>query len=202
MACGFLYQQHRDILSSCFSQIPDAEKEAVFNLLQTATACPLTSSMGRLFDALAALAGVCTERHYEGQPASLLEGLTSDEERGYYDWQISKDKEGQLLLDGASLLMAALQDLHQGVTIDVVSARFHNSVAGATAVLVKELARLTGEEKVCLSGGCFQNALLSARTVSLLKGAGLQVFTHRLVSPNDEGISYGQAVIAGARKKS
>jgi hydrogenase maturation protein HypF len=200
MACGVLYKHLHSELPCCFPQIAPAALQAVLELLQADVACPLTSSMGRLFDALAALTGVCTERHYEGQPASLLEGLADGEEEGTYDWHIYMGEKNVLLLDGAALLGAALQDLHQGVSIAKVSARFHHSVAGATAALVSELAQATGQHKVCLTGGCFQNALLTAKTVALLTAAGLQVFTHRLVSPNDEGISYGQAAIAGARK--
>ena len=79
--------------------------------------------------------------------------------------------------------------------------RFHRTIARATANAVAMIAHANGCDRICLTGGCFQNALLLENTMALLKRAGLKVFVHRRIPPNDQCISYGQLVIAGARKE-
>ena len=147
-------------------------------------ASPLTTSVGRLFDAVAALAGVRTVCTYEGQAAIELEALCDDAERGAYPFGPG--------LDARPAVRAVVADVAAGVGAPVVSARFHRGLAEATAAAVRAL----GLETVVLSGGVFQNQRLLTLTREALDGH--DVLTPRLLPPNDGGISYGQAAIAAA----
>ncbi len=180
--------------------MPEAEKEAVVDMIRSGVNCPKTSSMGRLFDAASALIGICTRRTYEGQPAIELEGCADVHETGEYQPAIANEA-GMLLIDGATLLAAVYEDFQMGTAREKIAARFHTTVARATALLAREAANATGCSRVCLSGGCFQNPLLLDRTRAMLLEAGLQTFTHRRLPPGDECISYGQLVIAGAQRE-
>ena len=162
-----------------------------WDLLQTMLAkdlhSPLTSSIGRLFDAVAALAGLQARRGFEGQAAMALEFVAGDRVASAYPWHL---KEG--VADPAPLVDAVLSDLAAGRNVAFVAARFH----AALADLALSWARLGGLADVVLTGGCFQNALLTARVRTRLAGAGFRVHRHRLFPPNDGGISLGQAVVA------
>jgi hydrogenase maturation protein HypF len=175
------------------------EKEAVIQMLN-GTPQTLTSSAGRLFDALAAILDVCQKRTYEGQPAIMVEGIADQHEKNDYGNYILKV--GDILqIDGPGMLLAAYEDLKKGTVPPIVSARFHNTIAQNSADIIVELSQKTGVNDVVLSGGCFQNVLLTEQTIDLLADRGLKVFVHRLVPPNDGCISFGQAVIAGAKTK-
>jgi len=179
--------------------LPEAEKHAVFELLRAGLHCPLTSSMGRLFDAAAATLDICRSRTYEGQPAIELEGCADRTERGEYEVRIHEEA-GTLVLDGVAILVDAWHDVRKGTPVSRVSARFHNTVARMTALAVGRLAEASGLDTVCLSGGCFQNALLFEGVQRHLAATRLKVRVHRILPPNDECVSYGQAVIAATRR--
>jgi len=143
-----------------------------------------TSSMGRLFDAVAALCGVRAAVTFEGQAAIELEALADRRERAAYP--LAAD------LDARELILAVDRDVAAGVPIPVVSARFHNAVARGTALA----AIGSGLDTVVLSGGCFQNRLLTERTIEAL--GGMRCLLPRELPPGDGGISFGQAAIAAA----
>jgi hydrogenase maturation protein HypF len=168
---------------------PPAEWEPVARMCETGLASPLTTSMGRLFDAVAALCGVRTEANYEGQAAIELEALADPAEDGAYD--LGAD------LDARPLIHDLLADLGRGAP--AVSARFHNAVARATADACAGAASAAGVELVVLSGGVFQNRLLLTRTADRLEALGLRVLVPERLPANDGGISYGQAAVAAAR---
>jgi hydrogenase maturation protein HypF len=160
---------------------------------------PVTSSAGRLFDAAAALLGVRDVINYEGQAAIELEQLADPAERGGYRAAVGADgHDGPLRIAGAGLIRAAADDLAAGVAPPVISARFHNGVAAAIVAASAALAQRHGLRTVALSGGVFQNLLLTRSVVGLLEERGLEVLTHSRVPCNDGGISLGQAVIAAA----
>ena len=188
------------VLETC-PWMPLEEKKAVFDMVSADVNCPKTSSMGRLFDAASALLGIGTRRTYEGQPAIELEGAANRSELYAYETNVI-DAGGELLLDGADILFHLLEDFTKGTPRENVAARFHNTVASATALIARRASEQTGCTNVCLSGGCFQNALLLERTIPALSKMGLTVYTHRRVPPNDESVSFGQLVIAGARRES
>ena len=184
---------------SAFSaRVSQPETEIIARQIERRLNTPLTSSMGRLFDAISALAGIRDEIDYEGQAAVELEmaayseNLRSDQS---YPYHIIVDKEMKIVLLG-DLLSAITKELAQGVSPGKISLKFHNTIARMTGEMCRLLADETGIDRVALSGGVFQNRLLLKKTVKLLEDSGFQVFTHRQVPCNDGGISLGQAVIA------
>jgi len=179
--------------------MPDDEKSAVLDMVQADTSCPLSSGMGRLFDAASALLGICTRRTYEGQPAIMLEGAADVLETGAYGSPLSIDENG-ISIDGAALLCEVYDDIKAGTPVPRISARFHTTIAQATAAAATIAAQQCECTNVCLTGGVFQNALLVSRLLPLLMQAGLLPILHRRTPPNDESISYGQLVVAGARR--
>jgi hydrogenase maturation protein HypF len=158
---------------------------------------PLTSSAGRLFDAVAALLGVRDAISYEGQAAIELEQLADPAEPGAY--RAAADGGEPLRIAAADLVRAAADDLSAGASAPVIAARFHNGVAALIEETCVTLRDRCGLDTVALSGGVFQNLLLADRVVSALAGCGFRVLTHQRVPCNDGGISLGQAVIAASR---
>jgi hydrogenase maturation protein HypF len=184
------------------------EVEVIKRQIERRLNTPLSSSMGRLFDAVSALLGIRGEIDYEAQAAVELEmaahssaiaSRVSDEavfgNNETYPYRIAADG-GMKVVRLSELVSAVIEDLGGGIAVGVISARFHNTVALMTAEMCGLIADEAGIRRVALSGGVFQNRLLWRKTVSLLKGRGLQVFSHRQVPCNDGGISLGQAVIA------
>lgn len=162
---------------------------------------PLTSSAGRLFDAVAALVGLRDEITYEGQAAIELEQAADPAQRDAYAFGYDEDEHGMLRLRGADLVRAVIDDLRDGAPVGDVAARFHNGVAAGVTAVCRQVADARGLSTVALSGGVFQNLLLTERVVAQLEEQGLRVLTHRQVPPNDGGISLGQAVVAAARDR-
>ncbi len=161
---------------------------------------PLTSSAGRLFDAVAALLGVRDTINYEGQAAVELEQLAwaSPAQPGY-PARLTPGR--PFSVAGGDLVRAAAGDLLAGQPVDVISARFHRGVADLIVAACLLLRESSGLGTVALSGGVFQNLLLLGTVTSLLEAAGFRVLTHSRVPPNDGGISLGQAVVAAARDR-
>jgi hydrogenase maturation protein HypF len=157
---------------------------------------PMTSSAGRLFDAVAALLGIRDSVNYEGQAAVELEQLAATSPHDPYPAAIT---DGQpLTVAGSDLVRAAAQDLLDGVPREVIGARFHQGVAAMIGEACGLLRDRSGLGTVALSGGVFQNLLLLGTVVDLLEARGFRVLTHSRVPPNDGGISLGQAVVAAA----
>jgi hydrogenase maturation protein HypF len=152
---------------------------------------PLTSGMGRLFDAVAALLGVRERVTYEGQAAIELELLAGDTAAEPYGCRLAEGR-----IEGADLVRAAHDDLSAGRRREEIAAAFHEGVAAVAATACEQ----AGEPRtVLLSGGSFQNLRLLESTRTRLEALGFRVLSHRLVPPNDGGISYGQAAIAARR---
>jgi hydrogenase maturation protein HypF len=161
---------------------------------------PLTSSAGRLFDAVAAILGIRDSINYEGQAAVELEQRADLTESGSYSARVS---EGPTLgLHGVDLVRAVVADLQAGIAPEVIAARFHHGLADAIGRVCLALREITGVDVAALSGGVFQNVLLLERTVANLEHAGFRVLTHSRVPPNDAGISLGQIAVAAATAQS
>ncbi|MGE5252042.1 MAG: carbamoyltransferase HypF [Bacteroidota bacterium] len=164
--------------------------------LERAINTPLTSSIGRLFDAAAALAGVRQKVNYEGQAAIEFEALADPSERGEYLFPLEA---GEMLpMPGIRSLVS---DVLGGLPLPAISARFHNGLARSVAETVRRLSDDSGIRSVVLSGGVWQNITLIGRTLSLLRESGLSVYIHRQVPSNDGGLSLGQAASAAARMR-
>ncbi len=170
----------------------------VARMARTGFAAPQTTSMGRLFDAVAALCGVRTHVAYEGQAAIELEALAARGPRGAYPLPIVEGPDG-LLLDARQTILALAADLAAGAGPAVVAARFHEGVAAATAAACTTAAARAGTDRVALSGGVFQNRLLLESTAARLRDGGLRVLIPQRVPLNDGGVSYGQVAVAAAR---
>ena len=158
--------------------------------------CPQTSSMGRLFDAVAALLCVRSEVQYEGQAAIELEILANqakNSEEGMYPFAIA----GQLL-DVLPAMRAIVDDIQQGIPSAQIALRFHHTIAELLATACSEARERTGLHIVALSGGVFQNRLLLERLIFRLETMAFQVYINRRVPPNDGGVSLGQLAIAAS----
>jgi hydrogenase maturation protein HypF len=159
---------------------------------------PLTSSAGRLFDAVAAALDICRRRTYEGQPAVELEMAALPEEEGFYPADL-REEGGLIILDTVALFRRLLDDYLAGAEPARVSARFHHALARLLAAAATRVRERTGLNATALSGGVFQNARLFTLTQGLLEEAGFEVLYHRATPPNDGCISLGQAAVASAR---
>ncbi|MGH4019473.1 MAG: carbamoyltransferase HypF [Pseudonocardiaceae bacterium] len=173
--------------------------DAVVAMARRGVNAPLTSSAGRLFDAVAAVLGVRDTINYEGQAAIELEQWADAAEPGSYPAVITGT--GPVQLSGADLLRCVVEDLRAGTDPARVAARFHNGMAAAIVDVCRMLRDTTGVATVALSGGVFQNLLLSHRTVEGLEAAGFGVLVHSRVPPNDGGISLGQVAVVAARDR-
>ncbi len=158
---------------------------------------PYTSSAGRLFDAAAAAVGFRRHVTFEGQAAMWLEGIADQSESWEYEIMIHDSV--PLIIDGSSLIVSTVKDILSGALPEIVSARFHNSLARIILKVSERIAHRSGLRVVGLTGGCFQNKFLSERAKTLLEKAGFTVLLHETVPPNDGGISIGQAIAARAR---
>ncbi|MFL6053779.1 MAG: carbamoyltransferase HypF [Actinoallomurus sp.] len=159
---------------------------------------PPTSSVGRLFDAVAAVLGVRDRVNYEGQAAVELEQLADPQERSAYPVRL--DESGSsFVVPGADLVQAVVEDLLAGTPASTIAGRFHNAVGDLIVAGAARLRAATGLITVALSGGVFQNLLLLERAVAGLEAEGFAVLVHHRVPPNDGGISLGQAAVAAAR---
>jgi hydrogenase maturation protein HypF len=175
---------------------PDDEKRVLRHQLETGLGSAPTSSMGRLFDAVAALAGVRQVVAYEAQSAIEFEGCSRDVAGdGRYAFGHSIES-GATAVDPAPVLSAVIADVRAGVPIGVIGARFHHAVADLVVDLAMAGAPLS--RTVALSGGVFQNALLLRLVVPGLRAKGFDVITHRRVPPNDGGIALGQLLVGNA----
>jgi hydrogenase maturation protein HypF len=159
---------------------------------------PLSSSMGRLFDAAAALLGVRCSSQYEGQAAMELESLAGDEPAAALPFPAVRGS-GGWILDPVPLLEAMGKMRSQGAGPATIAAAFHESVGAASAEVAGLICRDQNIETVALGGGVFQNARLLSILCRRLSDLGLRVLIPRRLGPNDGAISYGQAAIAAAR---
>jgi len=174
----------------------DDRAEAVLGLLERGTA-PVTTSVGRLFDAVAALLGVRARVTYEGQAAIELEALARGVDAGdapVYPVAVLRTTDLPVL-DPAPLVATVIEERDRGTPVPIVAAGFHASLGRAAAGLAAELAGRRALDTVALSGGVFQNARLTDVVEDELRRLGLEVLVHERVPPNDGGISVGQAAI-------
>jgi hydrogenase maturation protein HypF len=179
------------------SQIPSSELDIIKRQLERRINAPLTSSAGRLFDAVSAMAGVRGEVDHEAQAAIELEMLAPDKitQSDAYPFTI-KPENGMLVIKLGELISAVARDVARGVPVPDVSIRFHQTVANIMVKTCRLIAKKTGINSVALSGGVFQNRLLFNLAASTLEKEGFSVISHRIVPCNDGGIALGQAVIA------
>jgi hydrogenase maturation protein HypF len=177
-----------------FLQVPEREVSLVTRMMDRGVNTVLTSSCGRLFDAVAALIGLRQEVTFEGQAAIELEMATVAGVDDCYSFEIDSREPAQI--DMRPMIQEIVRDLRNQKTKEVIAGRFHNTIAAVIAEVCRRIREREHLNRVCLSGGTFQNMYLLDRAVALLRKMNFEVFLHSLVPPNDGGISLGQAVIA------
>jgi hydrogenase maturation protein HypF len=198
MACAWL-QEALGEEPAPLPEVDPARWRAVASLARGELAAPVTTSMGRLFDAVAALCGIRLEVSYEGQAAIELEGAAEPGDHGRYDLPLDREAGEGIVLDARPLVLEVVADLRAGVAPGVVAARFHDTVASATAVACVAAASARGLEVAVLSGGVFANRRLLEGTAARLRATGLRVLVPERLPPGDGGIAYGQASVAAAQ---
>ena len=181
---------------------PDTRRwRLVVRVAASPTAAPLSTSAGRLFDAVASLLGVAHHSSFEAEAAMRLEALaTGIDPASAGAYPVGMEGE-PLRVDTLGLIRALVADRLAGVPAALLAARFHETVAQLVAGACRRLAADSGLGRVALSGGVFQNAVLLERSVSLLRDSGLEVYANRMVPANDGGISLGQALVAASRTR-
>ncbi|PXW31812.1 UNVERIFIED_CONTAM: hydrogenase maturation protein HypF [Williamsia faeni] len=184
-AAGVGWDEDLPAVAAC----PPTERRVLAHQLDTGLGSVPTSSMGRFFDAVAALAGVRQVCDYEAQAAIEFEGIGRGIVSDGYKFDIGTDG-----FDPTPVLRSIVHDVRSGVPPGVISARFHEAIAA----LIVALAERAGQHTVALSGGVFQNPTLLRRTTALLMEHGFDVLTHRRVPPNDGGLALGQVMVGNA----
>jgi hydrogenase maturation protein HypF len=174
------------------------QKQQLLGALKKEVNCLRTSSMGRLFDAVASIIGLCQEIDFEGQAAMLLEFAAekADDDQKSYPFDVVK-YEDRYIIDWVKMIEGIRRDYDRNISQNCIAARFHNTLAE----MIVEIAKIYGNRDIVLSGGCFQNKYLTEKTVGRLKEDGFKPYWHKLVPPNDGGISLGQ-VMAISRERS
>jgi hydrogenase maturation protein HypF len=197
VALGLLYEilgdavfERKDLASvTAFSK---AELTALKTMLAKKLNSPVTSSMGRLFDAIASLVNLRQQIRFEGQAAMELEFALDGIETGECYTLSLVTRHPSLILDWSPMIEAILLDVKRGVAVSEISAKFHNTLARAIVAVAKHC----GQNCVVLSGGCFQNRYLTERAVQRLQAEGFRPYWHQRVPPNDGGIALGQVIAA------
>ncbi len=178
-----------------FRSISPGDIRLLHEMLRKRFNTPRTSSAGRLFDAVASLLDFRQSVSFEGQAAMELEFSLQDEISGDFypiDIRAAADESSSLVLDWKPMLMAMLDDIRQGKPVSSCSIRFHNGLVESIVATAQKI----GQPNVLLTGGCFQNKYLCERTIQRLKEEGFSPYWHRIVPPNDGGISLGQIAAA------
>jgi hydrogenase maturation protein HypF len=196
-ALGLLYGLFGDALFARDDLAPlqafsPQERAIVRTMLQRGVNAPITSSAGRLFDAVAALVGLRQATRYEGQAALELEcALTGIETDEAYPIRVCAHHVTHVV-DWEPMVYGILDDLRRGLGTSLIAAKFHNTLAA----MIVAVAQQADEQRVVLSGGCFQNRYLTERAVARLRAAGFRPFWHQRIPANDGGIALGQALAA------
>jgi hydrogenase maturation protein HypF len=176
------------------SAVQETELSIITKQLEMKINTVPTSSMGRLFDAVSSLIGVCQHAGYEGQAAIELENAIDDCENGLYEIPLSEDT---IFLK--PLFDQIVRDLHQRIPKEVISTRFHNGIIRLILDICQLIRTETGLTEIALSGGVWQNMYLFTHTVPQLSSAGFNVLVHHRVPANDGGISLGQLAVCNTQ---
>lgn len=177
-----------------------ARTAPIHKMIQAGFNSPVTSSAGRLFDAVAAMLGLCDVATYEAQAAIRLESVADPSVTGQYPYNVHTGSR-PWTLDFGPAIRDIVQERHDGVSVGEISAKFHNTVAAAITQICRYVRGQRDLNTVALSGGVFQNVLLLTRTVAALRVQHFVVLTNSSVPPNDGGLALGQAAVAVERMK-
>lgn len=192
--------QHRSKTSKrIFEKTSTREINIITKMIEQDHNIIYTSSVGRLFDCVAALLGLIHEITYEAEAAINLEYTAQSGVKSYYPYSL--EQSDLLIIKIAPLLDALIADIKKGIAKQIIAAKFHNTIASFSLDVAGELSRIYGVKKVFLSGGVFQNRYLLNLMLSKFEAAGFEVFFHRKLPTNDGCISYGQIIIANSKTR-
>ncbi|MDP2168705.1 MAG: carbamoyltransferase HypF [Thermodesulfovibrionales bacterium] len=187
----------------------ERDVEGILNMIKKGVNSPLTSSAGRLFDAVSSMLGLCQSITYEAEAAIALEGAcqrpsgvykpSSGDDRADNSYPLNISSYTPMVVDFSLTVIGIINDIKKCLPTDIISGRFHSTVAEAVGRTVERISGLTGLKRVVLSGGVFQNRLLLDLALDALNGRGLEVYSHEKVPTNDGGISLGQAASVSYR---
>jgi hydrogenase maturation protein HypF len=178
------------------------QRRIVLQMIERGVNTPMTSSAGRLFDAVAALCGGRQITTYEGQAAMWLESIASTvSEDGVHPFDLVDDRKLPIVIDTRPLVDAIVGERMRGVAPAIVARRFHSTLVCLIRDVCAVLRRQTGLTRVVLSGGVFLNTILTVELEQLLPQSGFEVYRHRVVSPGDGGLSLGQLAVAAAQQE-
>ncbi len=197
MALSYLLSVYGEIPASVtvFDNIAESELRLVTQATRQGVNAPLSSSCGRLFDAVAALLGLRQKVSFEGQAAMELEMIADPSQLQPYPYLLFHEAD-RIIFDASPLIDAIIKDHSSGHHVAQIAGRFHLSLAMMIEEVCAQIRQNTGLKRVVLSGGVFQNCLLTEMVLLRLEKLGFEVLTHSLVPPNDGGLALGQAMIA------
>ena len=201
MAVSYLRQafgsQFQNLELPVLNAVAKDKLTIVLEMMEKGVNVPLTSSLGRLFDGVAAILGIRTSVNFEGQAAMELEMLAADSSDAAYDYEWVFDDRYKIL--AAPIVRGVVHDLQKGVSAAQISATFHNTLIRLFVDICTDIRKARELNRVVLSGGCFQNSTLLSGLIRELHQNRFEVFAHEKVPTNDGGISLGQAVVAAAQ---
>ncbi|MBN1354347.1 MAG: carbamoyltransferase HypF [Candidatus Omnitrophica bacterium] len=188
--------------NSAFPLIKDITgkyKRVILSMCEKNINTPLTSSVGRIFDAAAALLGICSRASYEAEGPIKLEQISASDVKEGYGFDTIRDKTGYVIRV-KKIFLGMAGDLRKGKKKYLIAAKFHNSVVNAALLTVKRLSKDTGIKNVAVSGGVFQNKIIKTRMIKKLNSAGFAVYANDKMPANDFNISLGQYHISRYNK--
>ncbi len=198
MAVSYLYKTFgKDFLNMdipSLTQIDNTDIETVMRALELKINTPLTSSAGRLFDAVSALTGLCNHSNFHAEAPMRLESVIDSTVDKLYAYDINET------ISFDKTIIQIVQDLGKGIYPSIISAKFHNTIINIIFAIANKIRKDTGLNKVVLSGGTFQNRYILGTSENLLKKNGFNVFTQSRIPSNDGGIALGQLAITAKRK--
>lgn len=206
IAIAYLYKLFgEDVVASLFCsrkgivapfRVRLEEVKTIINMIEQNRNVVYTSSMGRLFDCVAAMLGLIKEITFEAEAAINLEYIAAKRTRKTYPYRIKSAEPMIIELNG--ILAGVVKDLQKGVSLEVISAKFHNTIVYLSLEIAKKLSRIYRMKKVCFSGGVFQNRYLLNLMIDKFEDAGFEVYVHHQLPTNDGCISYGQVIFGNS----
>ncbi|MCK4988277.1 MAG: carbamoyltransferase HypF, partial [Desulfobacterales bacterium] len=200
MAISYLHDAFGDHFGELdlpiLKQIEPQKVKIILEMILKGVNCPRTSSLGRLFDGVAAIVGIRNQVNFEGQAAMELEMLAADDADSMYDFEWVSGDSIQIL--PAPIIRGVVQDVQNGLSIAEIGIKFHKTLIALFTEICAGVRRDCDLNRVVLSGGCFQNSILLTGMIHELASRDFEVFAHRRVPTNDGGIALGQAVVAAA----
>lgn len=200
MAVSYLY----DVFGEGFREMPlplldfvsDEHVQIILNAIEKKINCPLTSSAGRLFDAIAALLNIVLYSEFHAEAPMRLEAIASENINNSYSYTVTGQE-----IDFTPMIKEIIRDIEKGTDNGIVSAKFHNTIINVIFAVAKEIGKRSGLKKVVLSGGSFQNKYILENIEKRFEGSGMKLFIPAKVPVNDGGIALGQLVIAAKRRE-